>query len=176
MSYSIQQLKEKSIPLPITQVAVMVAEIFAKEQPTLSKKRRVYLNTLAVCVADNYMQLMGIPTELKRSDSWNPVVRLCFDVADLKLAELGHLECRPIRHVSSLRPDIALCHIPEDMPEGRIGCMIVEIDEVRRKANLLGFAKTMESDEVISTAHLSHMDEFEEYLEDLGNQTVSSSS
>ena len=163
-----QKLKQNSIFLPLTYQSRLIAEMFASEQPTLSKKRRVYLNTLAVCVVNNYMQMMGVPTELKRSDSWNPVMRLCFDVADLKLTELGHLECRPIRPVSSNKPDIALCRIPEDLPNGRIGFMIVEINEVQREAHLLGFAKAVESEDLLlSTADLSQMDEFRKHLKEL---------
>lgn len=171
MSYSIEQLREKSIPLPITQVAIMAAEIFAEEQPTLSKKRQIYLNTLAVCVVNNYMEMMQIPTELKASDSWNPVIRLCFDVADLKLAKLGHLECRPIKPVSLGNPDAVLCNIPGDMPEDRIGFMVVEVDEVRWEANLLGFAKTVSSGE-LSITQLFRMNEFGKHLKEVATRNI----
>lgn len=167
MSYTIHQLKEKAIPLPITQVALMVAGMFASEQPTPSKKRQVYLNTLAVYIVNNYMEMMHISTNLKQGDSWHPSIRLCADVSDLKLTELGHLECRPISPVSLTEPATVLCALPEEMPDDRIGCIVVEINEERREANLLGFAKTVSSGELLSIAQLLHMDEFREYLEDL---------
>lgn len=167
MSYTINQLKNKSIPMPITSAARMIAESAASEQPTPSKKRQVYLNTLAVCVVNNYMQMMGIPTELKASNSWNPVVRICSDVSDLKLAELGHIECRPISPVSLTEPVTALFDFPEDMPDDRIGCMVVEFDEVQGEASLLGFAKKVSSGESLSIAQLFHMDDFGEYFEEL---------
>jgi len=171
MSYSINELKEKSIPLPITYEARMIAKDFAAQQPTPSKKRQVYLNTLAVCVANNYMEMMGTPADLKASDSWNPVLRLCGDVADLKLAELGHLECRPIETVSSAEPDTVLCQIPEEMMNDRIGCMIIEIDLVRRRANLLGFAKALESSNVF-LRQLFTMNDFEKYLKEFSPQII----
>lgn len=170
---TIQQLKEKSMPMPITQVSMMVAEMFADEQPTLSKRRQVYLNTLAVEVVDNYMQMMQIPTELKKSDSWHPALRLGADVAGLKLVGLGHLECRPIKPVSLSKPVNVLCKLPEEIPDDRIGCMVVEIDEISRRANLLGFTKTVSSGDLLIT-HLYHMDDFEEYLEDLSAEAAKS--
>lgn len=172
MSYTIHQLKEKAIPLPITQVALMVAEMFASEQLTPSKKRQVYFNTLAVCIVNNYMEMMHISTNLKQSDSWHPSIRLCADVSDLKLTELGHLECRPISPVSLTEPVSVLCVLPEEMPDDRIGCIVVEIDEERCEANLLGFAKTVLSGELLSIAQLLHMDEFREYLENISNQSI----
>lgn len=171
MSYSINKLKEKSIPMPVTQVSMMVAEMFADEQPTLSKRRQVYLNTLAVDVMNHYMQMMQIPTELKKSDSWHPVLRLCADVADLKLVGLGHLECRPIKPVSLSQPVNVLCELPEEIPDDRIGCVVVEIDESSRQANLLGFTKTVLSGDLLIT-QLFHMDEFEEYLEVLSSKSI----
>lgn len=172
MSYSIYQLKEKSIPMPIPSTARKIAESAAKEQSTPSKKRQVYLNTLAVCVVNNYLRMMGIPTNLKASDSWNPVVRTFSDVSDLKLAELGHMECRPISPVSLNEPITVLFDFPKDMPDNRIGCMVVEFDEVQGKASLLGFAKKVSSGESLSIVQLFHMDDFGEYFEELSNERI----
>ena len=157
--------------MPITQESLGIAQMFAAEQPTLSKRRQVYLNTLAVCIVNSYMELMQIPTELKASDSWHPVLRLCGDMADLKLAELGHLECRPIKSIPLSEAVTVLCDLPEELPDERIGCMVVEIDEVRRRANLLGFAKIVSSGELLSN-QLFHMDDFGEYLEELRAEKV----
>lgn len=174
MNYSIKNLKERAIPLPITQEALMIAQIFAKEQPTVSKQRQVYLNTLAVCIVNNYIEMRQIPSDLKASDSWHPAIRLCADVSDLKLTELGHLECRPVKPVSLNETVNVLCDLPEEMPGDRIGCIIVEIDEVKRRANLLGFTKTVSGGKLYVT-QLSHMDDFGEYLEELGAKDIEQS-
>lgn len=166
-----QKLKEKSIPLPITFVARTVAEMFASEQPTQSKKRQVYLNTLAVLVVNNYMEMRKTPTELKKSDSWHPSTRLCANVSDLKIAKLGHLECRPINPVPLTQLVTELCNLPEEMPDDRIGCIVVEIDEDRREANLLGFAKTVSSGKVF-ISELFQMDAFGKYLKELSIKAV----
>ncbi len=101
---------------------------------------QVRLNTLAVWVVNYYLQMMGIPTDLKASDSWNPVVRLCANVADLAVTGLGSLECRPIRvHEQS-------CYIPPEVWSDRIGYVVVEFDERLREATVLGFAQTAETE------------------------------
>lgn len=171
MNYTINELKEKSIPLPITYEARRIADNFAAQQPTRSKKRQVYLNTLAVCVANNYMEMMGIPTDLKGSDSWNPVLRLCDDVADLKLALLGHLECRPIETVSEAESETVLCHLSEEMLDDRIGCLIIEMDLVRKRANLLGFVKELSTTSVVVRQLLS-MGEFPKYLGSFSDKNI----
>ena len=129
-------LEEKSIPLPITSRTLRMAQQFADTQPTQEKKEQVYLNTLAVCVVNDYMEIMDIPTDLLGADSWNPAMRLYADVADLKLPELGTLECRPLRSGN-------LCYIPPEVPDDRIGVVVVEINSELQQATLLGFAKTV---------------------------------
>jgi hypothetical protein len=136
MVHGTKNIEEKSIPLPITQAALRMARQFADQQPTQEKKQQVYLNTLAVCVVNDYMEVMDIPTDLLGADSWNPVMRLIADVADLKLTKLGHLECRPVRSGT-------LCYIPPEVPDDRIGVVVVEIDAELQEATLLGFAKTV---------------------------------
>ena len=93
------------------------------------------LNTLAVCVVNDYLQMMGIPCDLKASDSWNPVVCLFDDVADLEVVGLGRLECRAIA------PNQSSCYIPPEVWADRIGYVVVQLDELRSQAIMLGFAK-----------------------------------
>lgn len=139
--HSTKIIEEKSVPLPITQAALRMAQQFASQQPTQEKKEQVYLNTLAVCVVNDYMEIMDIPTDMRASDSWNPAMRLYADVADLNLTELGHLECRPLRSGN-------VCYIPPEVPDDRIGVVVVEINAELQEATLLGFAKTVRSGEL----------------------------
>ena len=93
------------------------------------------LNTLAVCAVNDYLQMMGIPCDLKASDSWNPVVCLFDDVADLEVVGLGRLECRAIA------PNQSSCYIPPEVWADRIGYVVVQLDELHSQAIILGFAK-----------------------------------
>jgi hypothetical protein len=122
-----------SIPMPITRTILNTAQQFAAQQPTPQKQEQVYHNTLAVAVVNDYLQMMEIPTDLTASDSWNPALQLYTDVADLKLPQLGYLECRPVQSGSFYT-------IPPDVPDDRIGVVVVAIAPQQHEATLLGFA------------------------------------
>ncbi|NEP61932.1 MAG: DUF1822 family protein, partial [Symploca sp. SIO2G7] len=96
----------------------------------------------AVLAVRDYLQLMEIETELTHSDSWNPIVRICEDVADLMVAGLGKLECRPVRASQTA------VSIPLEAWDERIGYIVVEIDEGNKRATLLGFSKTASAGEL----------------------------
>ena len=136
MSCHPRVIEEFSLPLPITEANRTIAQEFAAQQPTPEKVEQVRLNTLAVCVVNYYLQMMGISTELKASDSWNPVVRLFSNVADLEVVGLGRLECR------SITVHEQTCYIPPEVWSDRIGYVVVQFDELFREATVLGFAQT----------------------------------
>ncbi|HBL13213.1 MAG TPA: hypothetical protein DD379_17805 [Cyanobacteria bacterium UBA11162] len=130
-----------SIPIPITQQARQIAQQFANQQPTPQKAQQVYLNTLAVCVVNHYLRIMGIPTDLSAGDSWNPAVRLFYNVADLVVTGIGRLECRPLHSLES-----PICTIGSDVEDDTIGYVVVQIDEVQDQGMLLGFSQTVETE------------------------------
>lgn len=154
-----KKIEEKSIPVSITQAALRMARQFADQQPTQEKKEQVYLNTLAVCVVNDYMEMMEIPTNLRASDSWNPAMHFYADVADLKLTGLGYLECRPVREGT-------LCYIPPEVPDDRTGVVVVKIDAELQEATLLGFTKTVRTGE-LSISQLQTVDDLLEHLDRL---------
>lgn len=137
MNPKTQVIEEFSLPLPITKAAHTIAQEFAAGQPTAQKVEQVYLNTLAVCVVNDYLQMMSIPTDLTAGDSWNPVVRLAADIADLELTGLGRLECRP------MKVNEQTCYIAPEVWEDRIGYVVVQFDKILLEANLLGFVPTV---------------------------------
>lgn len=157
MTSSTNIIQEKTIPLPITQAALRIAQQFAHQQLTQEKFEQVYLNTLAVCVVNEYMQIIDIPCDLTASESWSPAMRLIADVADLKLPQLGHLECRPVRSGTN-------CYIPLDVPDDRIGVVVVEINLEHQQATLLGFTQTVRAGE-LSIDQLQSVDSLLEYLD-----------
>ncbi|MCA1994920.1 MAG: DUF1822 family protein [Coleofasciculus sp. S288] len=156
---TMKDIKENSIPLSITTTALRTAEQFAAQALTPEKREQVYFNTLAVCVVNDYMEMMDIPTDLKASDSWNSAMRLYADVADLNLTGLGHLECRPIRSGNS-------CYIPREVPDDRIGIVVVEINPEHQEATLLGFTQTVRTGE-LSISELQTVDDLLAHLDRL---------
>ncbi|NER36130.1 MAG: DUF1822 family protein [Oscillatoria sp. SIO1A7] len=170
-------LEEKSIPIATPLNVRSLAREFAAEQPTPPKAERVYFNTLAVCAVNNYLRMMGIATDPSAGDSWNPVVRLAADIADLEVTGLGRLECRPINfaRVKSARvksaginsvpsiESIESCYVPPEVLDDRIGYVVVLIDDELQEATLLGFAKTA-TREQLALSELQSMDEFLEYM------------
>ncbi|HEY9636135.1 MAG TPA: DUF1822 family protein [Coleofasciculaceae cyanobacterium] len=192
MIYKAQTPQDLTIPMPITQEALEIAQRFANEQPTQQKALQVYLNTLAVCSVNNYLRIMDIPTDLTAGDSWNPVVRLATDVADLWVMGLGRLECRPVsttnldpkavqkqnnnlwfRFISSklTSEDESIplvCHIPQEVQFGRIGYVVVQINSEQQEATLLGFSKTAATGELI----ISQLQPINDLLKQLESQSL----
>ena len=147
---------QSAVPLPITQAALQTADRFASQQPTPQKAEQVRLNTIAVSVMNDYLQLMGISTNLETSDSWNPLMQLCADTADLEVVGAGKLECRSILADSA-------CLIPPETWQDRIGYVVVAIDIAAREARLLGFAEQAAEELALNTlqtpeALLDHLD------------------
>ncbi|NER22729.1 MAG: DUF1822 family protein [Symploca sp. SIO1C2] len=142
MTYNNNNIQDFALTLPITQKARHTAEQFAAEQLTPEKAEQVRLNTLAVSVVNNYFQMMDVPTNLEASDSWNPVMRMLSNVADLEVTGVGRLECRP------LPADESSCYIPPEVSQERIGYILVQIDESSLEATVLGFTETVATEEL----------------------------
>ena len=155
---------EFALPLPITQMELETAQAFAQQQPTSSKAEQVRLNTLAVLVVRDYLQLMEIATDLDAGDSWNPVMRLCADVADLELAGKGRLECRVVK------PQQSVCLVPPETWEDRVGYVVVEVNESEQEAQLLGFVPEVGAEE-LPLSELRSPEELLDYLAELQPET-----
>lgn len=146
-----------ALSLPITQAARRIASHLASQQSTSQKASQVRLNTIAVCVVNDYLQMLGIPTELSTSNIWKPAVRLTADIADLEIVGVGRLECRPVQKRNQS------CYIPAEVWSDRIGYVVVEIDKSLREAILLGFAETA----AIQELPLSKLQSVENLIEHL---------
>lgn len=127
----------EAVPLPIPEQARTLAQQFARVQPNASKSEQVQLNTLAVFATHGYCQMMGIATDLERSDSWNPIIQIMANVADLILPGLGRLECRPSQVGANI------CEVPPEVWDLRIGYVVIAIDTDLKMAHLLGFTPTV---------------------------------
>lgn len=147
-----------ALPLPITQAARRIASYLASQQSTSPKASQVRLNTIAVCVVNDYLQMLGIPTELSTSNIWKPAVRLTADIADLEIVGIGRLECRPVKKPNQT------CYIPAEVWSDRIGYVVIQIDKSLREAALLGFTETADVEEL----PLNKLRSIEDLIEHLG--------
>lgn len=169
-----------SLPMPITQKARQLAEQFASQQRHPQRHEQVYFNTLAVLAVREYLKIIDIETDLTQCDSWNPVMRLFSNVADLYIQGLGKVECRPVKsrpqnqengsHNSSAHlPEV--CPVPVEARAERIGYIAVEIDEEQKEARLLGFSPTANAGELV-LSELHSLDDFLTHLEYLSESKV----
>ena len=159
--------------LPITQQGQDIAQQFERfhlrvHQLPPQRLEQIRMNMLAVWVVHDYFEMLDIPVSLNQSDSWNPMMQLAGDMADLELEGLGKVECRPIRaHEES-------CSVPPETWTARVGYMVVEIDEECKQAKLLGFMPTVET-ETLSVNELRPLENLIDHLHDL-RQTDSTTS
>lgn len=142
----------QQLVLPITRSARETANQFALQQPTADKAEQVRLNTLAVCVVNDYCQMMGVATDPSAGDSWNPLKRLGANLADLELIGVGRLECRPVGQTDRM------AWIPPEVWADRIGYLMVQLDETDLEATLLGFVPTADR-EAIPLTQLQPLDQ-----------------
>lgn len=167
MSNSTYQLDDFALTLPISQSARITAQQFANQQPNPEKAEQVRLNTLAVWVVNDYLEMMDIPTDLQASDSWNPIMRLCGNVADLEVPSVGRLECRPV-HLHQ-----QICSIPPETWEERVSYLVVQFDESLQEARLLGFIPSVAT-ETLPLEQLQPLEAFIDHLGQLRQSPVSS--
>lgn len=136
-----------AIPILIPQAAHRLAAEFARQQPTSPKAQQVYCNTLAVYVVNNYLRILGIPTNLTAGDCWNPFLRLTTNTADLEVVGYGRLECRPVSE-QVVQSALPTCYVPTEVQEDRIGYVVVQLDQQAETALLHGFIERVESQEL----------------------------
>ena len=118
------------------------AEQFRCYHSNAHKAKQVYLNTLAVYAVSVYLQCRGFETDLEKSGSWDPVMQMLMDTADLVVKDCGKLECRPVL------PEAEVVCVPPEVWEERIGYVAVQFSESLREATLLGFVEKVARSEV----------------------------
>ena len=143
-----------------TQSLQQTAMHFSQRHPLSAE--RIYRNTLAVGVVAQYLNLLGIKTDITQGDSWNPVLQLVNDVADLVLPDYGRIECRIVE------ADASECYVPADVSCDRIAYIMIRLslNSAEPKAALLGFTAEV-TDEWIQLCKLRNLSELPQYLSDL---------
>ncbi|MGB5916213.1 MAG: DUF1822 family protein [Phormidesmis sp.] len=142
----ITRSQQMGITLPITREFQQMAQRFAQMCPFAEKAEQIRHNTLAVCAVNAYLQLMEIPTAIAQADSWNPMMQMLSNVADLPLPGVGILSCR----VADVEADV--CIIPPEAWSERIGYVAVAIDEAAHEATLIGFTPSARESEQLTLA------------------------
>ncbi len=168
-----------SIPLPITPGTIALANSAASHYSSPAKSQQIRLNTLAILVMNDFLNLLQVKTDVKQGDSWGKLAAL-MDTADLVLPDFGKLECRPIAGPVNLDPvnlkpptGLKTVHVPAEVWDDRIGFVMIQIDEAQQMAELLGFVQTVATEDV-PLDRLQPMTALVDRLEALQPQTVRS--
>ncbi|MBD2042886.1 DUF1822 family protein [Microcoleus sp. FACHB-672] len=143
--------------VPLGLAAHSRAEQLRCHQSNAAKAKQVYLNSLAVCAVQLYLQWHGFETDWENSDSYNPATSTLMDVADLIIPNYGKLECRPVL------PNTEVISIPEEVWSNRLGFVCVQLHESLREATVLGFVQEITTKD-LPINQLQSLDEFILYL------------
>ncbi|MBE9065837.1 DUF1822 family protein [Leptolyngbya cf. ectocarpi LEGE 11479] len=166
MNYAQQDTHSARLIWPITHQGKSIAQQFSRDHAQPDVVERVRRNTLAVWVIHEFLEALGISTDLSTSDSWNPAMQLMEDVADLVVPGVGRLECRPVA------AETEGYLLPREVLAERIGYVVVELDEVAGEASLLGFVSEVRpAQPQLRWEQLQPMDEFPDHLHQLRQGT-----
>ena len=162
------QHHQATFRVPLTEAYHRAAQDFYQRHAQPQKRKQVYLNTLSVQAVKFYLTCLGIETHLEKGESWNPVLQVLADIADLWVSNLGRLECRPVL------PEQSDWRVPVEVWSERIGYLFVQVDTALTEADILGFLPQLDG-EIVTLNQLQSLDDFPAYLDQLHHkQSVSS--
>lgn len=119
--------------IEITPAGLQMAEEFAWEQDSASRRQQVFANALAVlAVADYLRQTLNIETYLPSSDFYDPLLRSLGNVADLVIPDVGSIECQPVL------PGVDHIVLSETTGD-RLAYVAVQLSEELYELQILGF-------------------------------------
>ena len=124
-------------PVSLSFEAHEIAQYYSTVTSDSQKAKQVYLNMLAVYAVNFYLQCLGFETEWEKSDSCDRKILNLADTADLQIAKLGKLECRPVL------PDSSVLEVPAETWNNRIGYVAVRLNESLKQAEIIGFIRTI---------------------------------
>lgn len=148
--------------IPLGSKAHYYAKRFAVEQAIPKKRKRVYLNTLAVYAVHRYLKRLQVNTDFEKADSWHPGIQALFDVADLVIPGIGKLECRPVMQGETS------FELPPEVTKNRVAYVVVQFSEQLDQAHLLGFVPAVNSKNPpleLQIKDITPMDKIFDYLE-----------
>ena len=127
-------MQDSSFVVPLRQSAHLWAQRICQQHKDSQRVKQIYLNILAVSAVEFYLGCMGVRTNWAASQSYDPIMQLMLDIADLELPGKGRLECRP------LLPKASTLVIPPEARDDRIAYVAVQFTDALQNATLLGFA------------------------------------
>lgn len=156
------------IEVPLGAEAHRIAGQFAIEQAEDAHSKQIYLNTLAVYAVHRYLSWFQIKTNLKASDSWDPVLRNRYDLADLVIPDFGRLECRPIIENENTLEIPSEVSDTDVLSSERIAYLAVKLDENLDRALLLGFKKTINAQPLPQSVPLDQLESMDSFFKYFG--------
>ena len=146
-----------------------VAQAFYAHHADAPKAKQVYLNTLSVQAVRFYLSCLAIDTSLEQSESWNPVLQVLADTADLWIEDWGRLECRPVL------PHQSAWTVPSEVLAERIGYIFVQLNADLTEATLIGFLPRLIEAQV-TVEQLLSLAEFPTFLNQLASPSTAQAS
>ncbi|MGK7951695.1 MAG: DUF1822 family protein [Xenococcaceae cyanobacterium] len=155
------KIQTTPITISLEREAHVHARHFAAQQTTISKGKKVYLNTLAVYAVAYYLKWLQIESDLQKSDSWQPVIQLISDSADLFIPHVGRLECCPVL------PEANCLTIAPIATEERIGYVAVKFEDNLERVKLIGFLPAVSPSRESQQIPLTKLQSLELLLENI---------
>jgi hypothetical protein len=126
-------LEDTAITISLNRRDRQVAHTQSQTLSAGATRDRVRRNQLAIQAMQTYCRYLGIATDQTGCDSADPLRQVLDDVADLRVAEMGVVDCRPIA------PQDAVLAIPGDSWSQRDAYVAIALSEDETEAQLLGF-------------------------------------
>ena len=142
----------------------VLAQKFAQQQSIKDRAKRVYINTLAVHVGQDFLNGLGFETDLDNADCFDEIFRIIDDVADVIIPNLGTVEFRRVL------PGETGFLIPDTVKENRLVYVAVRFDDSLDFGDILGFVCSndlTESDGYIPLDILQPAENLLDYLRQL---------
>jgi hypothetical protein len=131
-------MNPQTIEIKLTGTCHRWAKLFASKQLDVPRGRQVYLNTLSILAIEEYLQSIGIATDIESSRSWYPTP--LDRSADLQLVDLGSIAAIP-------QLPAATQILPFTEPSSDcIAYIAVSLNEALDSATILGFLPVAEID------------------------------
>jgi len=108
-----------------------------------------------------YLHCMGFEADIDQSQLNHPALRTVMDVADVAIARMGRLECRPVL------PNASTLFVPPEVRHDRLGYVAVQFNPELTQAQVLGFATTVPASGEIPLTELRSLDTLPDYLDHL---------
>ena len=144
---------------PISHTTRQWAQARCKGHQDTAKIRQIYLNAIAVQMVAHYLRCMGFEADIHQSQLNHPALRAVMDVADLAIARMGRLECRPVL------PHATTLLVPPEVRHDRLGYVAVQVNPELTQAQVLGFVATVPANGEIPLTELRSLETLPDYLD-----------